>query len=170
MANFRAGTFDHNLFEPLLTNATRLRYRMDVMTLDDLIIDLRSKGLRITKLRALLLKAMLDGAEPLSADALMKIVARDGFGVNKTSVYRQLLTLKNKQIIREVWLGENKKRYEIFADDHHHHLICVGCGQIEDIEAESDLCLLERKIAREKKFKVENHYLEFFGRCANCSY
>jgi Fur family ferric uptake transcriptional regulator len=81
-----------------------------------------------------------------------------------------LLILKREQIIREVRLGENRKRYEIFPENHHHHLVCVDCGYIEDVDAEKDLYHLEKKIAQVKKFKVENHSLEFFGVCANCNH
>ena len=117
----------------------------------------------------LLLGTMLNSAKPLSAEDLMEIAAKNRLKVNKTSVYRQLLTLKNGQIIRGVQLGENKKRYEIFPKNHHHHIVCTDCGYVEDVEAEQDLSGLERKIVQEKKFKVENHSLEFFGLCAKCN-
>jgi Fe2+ or Zn2+ uptake regulation protein len=141
-----------------------------MIMMDELVGSLKSKGLRKTKLRILLLEILLKSAEPLSAENLIEATIKKGVKTNKTSVYRQLLILKREKIIREVRLGENRKRYEIFPENHHHHLVCVDCGHIEDVDAEKDLCYLEKKIAQEKKFKVENHSLEFFGLCAKCNH
>lgn len=139
-------------------------------TINDLINTLNNKGLRKTKLRILLLKILLKNKEPLSVEDIVKKIIKNKFKSNKTSIYRQLFVLKNEKIIKEIQLGENKKRYEIFSDSHHHHLVCLDCGDIQDIEAEKDLCFLEKKINQEKKFKVEYHLLEFFGRCLKCNY
>jgi Fur family ferric uptake transcriptional regulator len=141
-----------------------------MITLDTLVNNLANAGIRKTRLSILLLKTLLNSAEPLSAENLIEIAAKNKLKVNKTSVYRQLLTMKNEQIIREVRLDENKKRYEIFPENHHHHFVCVNCRRIEDVEAEKDLVNLERKITQERNFKVENHSLEFFGLCANCNH
>lgn len=138
------------------------------MTSEDILAILTAKGLKQTKLRALLLRTLLNSASPLSAKEILAIAAKNKIKANKTSVYRQLLTLKNERVVREVQLGENQKRYEIFPENHHHHIVCLDCGQIEDVETEGDLAVLERKIGREKKFQVQNHSLEFFGICAGC--
>lgn len=116
----------------------------------------------------LLLKTMLGRAKPLSAEDLLKAAAKHKFKTHKTSVYRQLSLLKEEAIIREIQLGERKKRYEIYPDNHHHHFVCVDCGRIEDVSAEKDLAGLEKKISQEKKFKIASHSLEFFGLCADC--
>ena len=135
-----------------------------------LIKDLSSKKLRITKLRKFLLQILLKNKEPLSVEDLISSLSKHKINVHKTSVYRQLDVLKKVEIIREIQFGENKKRYEIFSDNHHHHLVCNDCGKIEDIESDKDLGILERKIVKEKKFKVTSHLLEFFGLCAKCNY
>jgi len=135
-----------------------------------LIKDLSSKKLRITKLRKFLLQILLKNKEPLSVEDLISSLSKHKINVHKTSVYRQLDVLKKVEIIREIQFGENKKRYEIFSDNHHHHLVCNDCGKIEDIESDKDLDILESKIIKEKKFKVTSHLLEFFGLCAKCNY
>jgi len=135
-----------------------------------LIKDLSSKKLRITKLRKFLLQILLKNKEPLSVEDLISSLSKHKINVHKTSVYRQLDVLKEVEIIREIQFGENKKRYEIFSDNHHHHLVCNDCGKIEDIESDKDLGILESKIIKEKKFKVTSHLLEFFGLCAKCNY
>ncbi len=153
----------------LLTNATWLRYYMKMSAIDSLINKLREKKLRKTKLRIFILKSMLNSPEPLSAEDLLGHLLKNKFQAHKTSVYRQLSALQKEKIIKEIQLGENKKRYEIYPNNHHHHFVCVDCGHIEDVESEKDLDNLESKITRERKIKIVNHSLEFFGHCANCN-
>ena len=131
--------------------------------------ELRSKKLRKTALRIFLLTTLQKSGKPLSADEMLCALARTGMRVHKTSVYRQLLVLKKSRLILEVQLGETKKRYELYPEQHHHHAVCMDCGSIEDVHAERDLAGLEQKITQEKKFRVTHHTLEFFGVCAACS-
>ena len=56
---------------------------------------------------------------------------------------------------------------------HHHHLICQGCGRIEDLEGcvlpDATLAQLTRHLDRARNFKVIEHELRLFGLCPRCS-
>ena len=52
-------------------------------------------------------------------------------------------------------------------DDHHDHLICTGCGRIEEF-FHPDLEALQRSIAGEKGFKLLEHRHQLYGLCAGC--
>ena len=138
-------------------------------TIEDIIEDLRSKKCRITKLRRALLEILSKDKMPVSVTELRIALLEAGIKVHKTSVYRELVVLKEQEIIREIQLGENKKRYELESLDHHHHIICIDCDKVEDIVLEKDLDIHEQKIMRQKKFKIISHSLEFFGLCAKCN-
>lgn len=124
--------------------------------------------MRMTKLRKVLLETMLKSKIPLSVEGLLMSLARQKLKTHKTSIYRQLETMKREKVIKEIRLGEMKRRYEIYPDNHHHHLVCIHCEEIRDVNTERDLDAIERKIAKEKKFIVIDHSLEFFGVCAGC--
>lgn len=98
---------------------------------------------------------------PVDASYLIKKLK-----VNKTTVYRQIEKLLSENVIIEVELGDGKKRYELKNLDHHHHLVCKKCGNLEDIKLDEKLILSE--VAMKSNFKVENHSFEFFGICVNC--
>lgn len=136
--------------------------------MNSLIRQLQNKKLRITRLRLLILKAMLDSKGPLSVEDMLNFVTKNKFRSHKTSVYRQLSVLQKERIVKEIQFAENKKRYEIYPDKHHHHVVCTSCGHIEDVNSEKDLDSLEKKIIQEKKFKIIDHSLEFFGLCYKC--
>jgi len=125
----------------------------------------RARG---TLARKHILDSLKDATNPLSAADLLFAVSKTKKSVNKTTIYRQLTSLLAEGAIRELQLGEKKKRYELTPINHHHHLVCVRCEKIEHVELERDLAGEEKKIMQEKKFEVLTHSLEFFGRCAEC--
>lgn len=86
--------------------------------------------------------------------------------VNKTTVYRQIEKMLQKNLLIEVELGDGKKRYELKSLGHHHHLVCKKCGNIDDIYLDEKFLI--KKVNRLTKFKIESHNLEFFGRCVKC--
>ena len=133
------------------------------------LVDLKSRGERITEIRRVLVDILAKSQKPLSVqDILAKLKIRC-IEANKTTVYRQLETLHKYNFIYEVRLADRSVLYELASeDDHHHHLVCLGCGAIEDVSFKDDVERQEKNILKTKKFKVVRHSLEFFGWCAKC--
>lgn len=100
---------------------------------------------------------------PISAKELLTV-----YPVNKTTVYRELEFLKSKNIIHEVVFADGVKRYEFSNQTHHHHLVCVKCDSVADVEIDENLQDQEKQILKSNRFKVINHSLEFFGLCQSC--
>lgn len=131
--------------------------------------ELNKDGFRVTRTRKAVLKVFLEDRKPISAEELMDALERGGVAVNKTTVYRELSFLTERSIIKEVrFLHERVKRYEAAGLGHHHHLICVSCKKVEDVELKGDLDEQEKEIYRSKGFKVLEHALEFMGLCQEC--
>ena len=126
--------------------------------------DLRKQGFRITPVRTRLLELLVKAKTPLAVFELQKSLR---LAANKTTLYRELEFLRENGIVQEVEFGDKKKRYDI-SDRHHHHVVCVECKGVEDVDSKQDLDAVEKKIARQKGFKIINHSLEFFGLCAKC--
>jgi Fur family transcriptional regulator, ferric uptake regulator len=85
-------------------------------------------------------------------------------GVGMVTVYRTLGLLSGLGLVRRMDLGDGP-RYEL-AEDHHHHLVCEGCGKITEFEQ----CPLDLRglpgVCGE--FQVRAHSLEVYGRCSEC--
>ena len=157
-----------------MTNATGLRYHecmvkgMPHMGIEEQILkDLREQGHRITNVRRVLVELLEKSKTPLAADEIGEALKRKKLEVNKTTVYRELDFLLARGIAQEVEFGDKKKRYEISAK-HHHHVVCVECKRAEDVDLGQDLDAVEKKIAKQKGYKIINHSLEFFGLCKKC--
>ncbi len=154
-------------FSILLTNATKLRYNilMGYRIIENL---LKEKGYRLTIIRKALIRLFSRKEFPLAVVDILNFLKKQNFFPNKTTIYRELEFLKKQKIILELQLGEDKKRYEIAYGNHHHHLICVRCENIQDVEVYQELKEEEKYIEQNKQFKVLNHSLEFFGLCQRC--
>ena len=118
-----------------------------------------------TRLRLLSIfnKCQLPIAEPEIREKLGKL----GRTVNKTTVYRELVSLGRFGVITPVDFGDGKIRYEL-SGDHHHHLVCVDCRKVEDVEVKHNFTNVEKSVSKNNGFKITRHSLEFFGLCQKC--
>jgi len=84
------------------------------------------------------------------------------------TVYRTLDILDELGLICQVHSVGGCRSYLMRRpSEHHHHLVCVECGRVDDF-SDCDLSELAEKLARENGFEIEGHILEFSGRCADC--
>ncbi len=136
---------------------------------ESLLKNLQQKGERITAIRRVLVNVLEKTTRPLSVQDLLVKLKKSSIDANKTTVYRQLETLLKYNLLREIRLADRSVLYELAReDDHHHHLVCLGCGEIDDVSFKDDVERQEKNILKTKKFKVARHSLEFFGWCAHC--
>jgi Fur family ferric uptake transcriptional regulator len=123
---------------------------------------------RRSRAREALLEILRQAPFPLSASEAGAFLAKEGFLVNKTTVYRALASFRDAGVLKEVRLADREVRYEPADRGHHHHLVCVGCRSVEDISLEEDFARQEERIATTRRFRVLDHALEFFGLCMKC--
>lgn len=134
---------------------------------DSLIVELKNKGFRLTKVRKAIIEELDLSRKPLSAGELIELLDKHGLKPHKTSVYREINFMLEQEIINRVTFGERQDRFELAALEHHHHAICQNCGEIEDIDCGEGIRQIEEMLNKQK-FKVSNHLIEFFGLCKNC--
>ncbi len=134
---------------------------------DEIILDLKQQGHKITEVRTELVKILLESDTPLTIIDLIKKLERKKLKPNKTTVYREVEFLRDLEVIEEVDFGEGKKRYEI-SNQHHHHVVCVNCKTIKDVSMDKDIDSYSKRIIEKTGFKSIGHTLEFFGLCPVC--
>jgi Fur family transcriptional regulator, ferric uptake regulator len=83
-----------------------------------------------------------------------------------STVYRTLDILTELGLARPAYLGDAAQRFTVHHAGQHHHLVCNGCGDIVDVEA--NLGEVTNSIARELGFQPNGHYLEIYGLCGRC--
>lgn len=132
---------------------------------------LKGSGERVTPARKKIVEIFSDG-NLVSANDLLIILHKKGLKVNKTTIYRELEFLLNKGLVKEISLVGGKRYYESTMLEHHHHLICKNCRnslEIKNNGLETDIKKIIQETKKKVGFKIEDHSLEFFGLCANCS-
>lgn len=129
---------------------------------------LRQRGYKLTPQRRAVLNVIARSHEHLTPAAVYERVQQERPGIGLVTIYRALEILAGLGLICEVHAGGSCRSYLLRRpSEHHHHLICSGCGAVVDFTA-CDLGELERRLSRETGFKIEDHLLEFVGRCQKC--
>jgi Fur family ferric uptake transcriptional regulator len=90
--------------------------------------------------------------------------------VSRASVYRILDELERLRLVQRVETGQAMVRYErvCAAEEHHHHLVCDGCGLVMPFSDEA----LERAISslsRRVPLTVSEHEIVLRGECRDCA-
>ena len=134
----------------------------------DIVSKLSEQGYRLTPQRMMVLSAIENSDNHISAEEIYVQVIAKYPHVNISTVYRTLELLKRLGLVTETDLGGGRVRYHPADKGHHHHLVCQECGRIIDLD-ESVLSSLKSTLLREYKFSADLRHLAIFGRCPNCS-
>lgn len=128
---------------------------------------LRKSGHKATPSRLAILAIFKKIKNPLSAQEIVEALPA---GTDQSTVYRTLKLLKTKGLIKQIDLRHNHAHYELAGIADHHHLICLHCGRIEDVE-HCDVEAMQAAIVRSSKHfaEIRQHTLEFYGVCGACA-
>lgn len=133
-----------------------------------LLSALKQHDYKLTPQRRAILKVLSSSQGQLTPAEIYERVQQEHPGIGLVTIYRVLQILTKLGLICEVHAGGNCRHYLIRRQpEHHHHLICSGCGTVVDF-ADCNLGGLEERLSRETGFEVETHLLEFLGRCRHC--
>jgi Fur family ferric uptake transcriptional regulator len=130
----------------------------------DLIIErLEMRGHRMTGSRRRVLDAVLAQPAHFTVDDVLRSTRR----VGRATVFRTVKLLLDLNIVCRVLLEDGTLHYRLSTRGHHHHLVCVDCGRVEDF-ANCDVQSLVRDLAQATDYEIEAHWLEVYGRCHAC--
>jgi Fur family transcriptional regulator, ferric uptake regulator len=90
-----------------------------------------------------------------------------GDPVGLSTVYRAVQSLADDGELDSLRTDTGEALYRRCSPQHHHHLVCRGCGRTVEVEGPA----VERwadRIAGEHGFADVSHTLEIFGTCAEC--
>lgn len=127
---------------------------------------------RYTKGRRAVINALAEANGPRSAAELSRVI---GESVPVSSLYRSLAVLEEAGVLAPHFSSPGLTRYELaeWLSGHHHHLVCIDCGQVQDLPAsppvEQRLQQIVSDVARDASFIETNHALEIEGHCARCA-
>ena len=128
---------------------------------------LQSKGYRLTPQRIMVVEALHNAQNHISAEEIFEMVRVKYPYANISTIYRTLELLTELGLAAEIGIGDGVTRYHAKENSHHHHLICRVCGKVIDLP-EEELAPLKNIIEKKHKFKAEVNHLAIFGLCSRC--
>lgn len=125
-------------------------------------------GIRLTEpRRAVVALIARRGGHFTSAD-LVADADRRKIGVGRATIFRLLELLAAESLVERVDLPDGSRAYVPCEPSHHHHLVCVSCGAIAEVD-DCGIDAVTAEAARRTGFRIDAHRLELFGRCPNCA-
>lgn len=127
-------------------------------------------GMRKTRQRQILLDLIDKTGQHLDAESLYQMAREKDPKLNRVTVYRTLKLLKEGGLVDELDLmhqaGE-QHYYETRRKQEHAHVICLGCGKVEEFFGEP-LQKLRRQIETHFGFQIVLARTEVGGYCPHC--
>src|SRR5271168_3512533 len=131
---------------------------------------LPERGLRLTRQRKILLDLIDKTGQHLDAERLYQLAREKDPRLNRVTVYRTLKLLKEGGLVDELDLmhqaGE-QHYYETRRKQEHAHIICLGCGKVEEFFGEP-LQRLRKQIESHFGFQIVLARTEVGGYCSHC--
>jgi Fur family ferric uptake transcriptional regulator len=121
---------------------------------------------RVTPQRRAVLDAVAACPGAFTAVELYDESRRAEPGLGLATVYRTLELLRAAGSIRQL-AGAGEGAYVRCHPGHHHHLVCVSCGTVE----ETELCGAPSAavLKRQHGFQPVTHELDVYGTCRRCA-
>ena len=132
---------------------------------------LQVDGQRYTDNRRQLVTVLAAAEAPLTIPEILERCPE----LAQSSAYRNLSVLERAGVVQRIVTTDEWARYELAEalTEHHHHLICTGCGRVQDFTVSA---ALERSldqalagVARAAGFVLDHHRLDLVGRCGGCA-
>lgn len=131
---------------------------------------LNKKGYKATPARLGVLDIFSKSKTPLNSELIYKKIQKikSLSKINRVTIYRTLLSLEEGGILKKVDLRKKSGYFEL-STEHHHHIVCTKCDEIEDFEDGELERIIGRVVERSSKFKnIKEHSVELFGLCRTC--
>jgi Fur family peroxide stress response transcriptional regulator len=128
---------------------------------------LRSKGYKATPQRIAICKFALFSREHPSVQRIYREVRKTHPTVSLATVYKTLQILKESGLIQELDFPQNQTRFDAYLKPHI-NLVCLRCGNIQDLDNPVAKELVKRVTAA-TKFIPASQRLDVYGICEKCS-
>jgi len=125
----------------------------------------KNMSLKLTPQRLAILEYLEENRDHPSASDIYNSVSERFPTMSFATVYNTLKVLKEKENIQELTIDPDKKRFDPNIE-HHHHLICVKCRKIIDIDTEFDIGLSD---IQKHGFEITGNHIDFYGVCPECT-
>jgi Fe2+ or Zn2+ uptake regulation protein len=119
-------------------------------------------------------RAVVDALVTAGAPITLPDLLQADTTLAQSSAYRSLSVMVGAGVVRRLVHVGDHAHFELAEDltEHHHHLICEGCGTVVDVtlpdEVETAMDRTFRAVAEASGFTPNHHAVDIYGTCADC--
>ncbi len=129
------------------------------------IDELKSTGLKATVPRLKILEVFQRGAlRHMTAEDVYRVLLQDNSDVGLATVYRVLTQFEQAGILSRSHFESGKAVFELNEGQHHDHLVCLDCGQVEEFY-DAEIEKRQAAVAKAKGFAITDHALSLYATC-----
>jgi Fur family transcriptional regulator, peroxide stress response regulator len=126
----------------------------------------REGGFPVTSQRRAVFEAILERLDHPTAEQLYREVRRELPQISRMTVHRILGAFASLGLVAKTCHPGSAARFDPKVDQHH-HLVCMDCGSIIDVE-DPRLDRLPLPKIKPRGFQIHDFNVHFRGRCASC--
>ena len=129
------------------------------------IDELKSTGLKATIPRLKILEVFQRGGQRhMSAEDVFRVLLQERADVGLATVYRVLAQFEQASILSRSQFEGGKSVYELNEGQHHDHIVCLDCGQVEEFY-DPEIELRQQAVAKLKGFTITDHARSLYATC-----
>ena len=133
------------------------------------IDELKNTGLKATLPRLKILEIFQTGGQRhMTAEDVFRVLLNDHSDIGLATVYRVLTQFEQAGILERSHFESGKAVYELNEGKHHDHLVCTGCGKVEEFY-DPEIERRQQMIAADKGWILQDHAMSLYGLCADCA-
>ena len=121
---------------------------------------------RLTPQRRAVLNAIERSTGAFTATEIHELARTEHPRLGLATTYRTLELLRESGSLHAL-RGAGTPAYVRCHPEHHHHLVCLSCGSVE----ETELCAAPPAAELERRygFSPQTHEVEIYGTCSGCA-
>lgn len=125
---------------------------------------LRSKNLKTTPQRLAILELIYENGH-IGVEEIYQHIKQSQPNISLATIYKNIATLSEMDILREIKPPTQKQKYEL-ASDKHVHVSCEQCGKLQDVHV--DVGELLGICMHKSGYALFDVSAVFIGVCAEC--
>ena len=125
---------------------------------------LEDRGYRSTNSRRSIVHILEEKGSGFTAEE----IGRELPSVGRATIFRTLKLLLEMGVICRLNLPDGAPKYSLSRVEHHHHTVCVACGNVGEFRA-ATIERLVRTLSNEIPGDIVGHRIELYITCDLCS-
>lgn len=132
---------------------------------------LNDQEARFTPSRRAVVAELTRAEGPITPAGLHQRLAAE---IPVSSLYRTLAILDQAGVVERTHDTEGITRFELaeWLNGHHHHIVCVECGEVRDIDVDGEwertIADLIKQVAGAAGYAASGHRIDIEGKCSKC--